>query len=303
MVEKMNMEIKKEYVKKSILPNFLVCGAMRSGTTSLYYYLKQHPDIFMSPLKEIHFFTNDLNYHKGLNWYKQFFIDYNGEKMIGEITPNYMIIPEAPKRIFSFSKNIRLIFILRNPTLRAYSHYWHSVRRGEEKFSFEKALELEEERLKENTLRALTLYSYKNRGIYVKHIENYLNYFPKSQMLFLLMEELRSDPEYVLNKLFSFLDVDPSFKPLPIEKENYGGAPKLPFVYSFFEKLYSSIRKKHYPITNIVRKNVLFFKRLSLNAVPQINPKTKNQLDNFFNPYNESLSKLLDMDLTIWTKK
>lgn len=106
-----------------MLPNFLIVGAARAGTTSLYYYLKQHPDVFMSPKKEIDFFDVDKNFEKGLDWYERYFEGYTGQKAIGEASPLYMYLEKVPKRIAKVIPDVKLIFILRNPVDRAYSHY------------------------------------------------------------------------------------------------------------------------------------------------------------------------------------
>lgn len=173
-----------------VLPNFIIPGAQKSGTTALRIYLAQHPEIFMAN-KEIHFFDNDENYKKGIEGYEKFFDGWKGEKAIGEKTPNYLYYEKAPERIYKLLPDVKLIFVLRNPVDRAYSHYRHNVRIGQETLSFEKAIEKEEERIKNPRLKKI--YSYKDRGKYIIQIKRYAEYFPKSQMLFLLAEDLKDD--------------------------------------------------------------------------------------------------------------
>ena len=139
-----------------VLPDFLIIGAARSGTTSLYQYLTEHPSIIPGVGKEIYFF--DKKFKKGINWYKSFFptkfsmaIIKNKQKtkcITGEATPRYLHYPHAPKRIFEFLPKIKLIVLLRNPIDRAYSHYQMEVSSGNEELSFEESIEKEEERTK-----------------------------------------------------------------------------------------------------------------------------------------------------------
>jgi len=113
------------------LPNFLVIGVEKGGTTWLHAQLKKHPEIFLPQSKEIHFFNkynSNLIKHDyfqlGINWYADFFKQYKGQKVIGEVTPMYICDPEAPLRIQQTLPNVKLIAILRDPVRRAYSHYW-----------------------------------------------------------------------------------------------------------------------------------------------------------------------------------
>ena len=119
-------------------PNFLIIGAQRCGTTSLYNYLIQHPQIVPSSKKEVHFF--DLNFHLGQSWYEKHFPEVSDNILTGEASPYYIFHPLCPKRIFDYDPSVKLIVILRNPIDRAYSHYRHIVRLGHEPLKFEDAL-------------------------------------------------------------------------------------------------------------------------------------------------------------------
>jgi len=126
-----------------MLPNLICPGAAKSGTTTLYDLLRQHPDVLMSSKKEANFFVQ--NYQKGKEWYeKLYFSGWKDEKIIGDITPSYMSFKYVAKRIHDMLGNgIKFIFLLRNPVTRAYSHYWMTRRNGLENKSFEEALSLE----------------------------------------------------------------------------------------------------------------------------------------------------------------
>ena len=117
------------------LPDFIIIGCQRGGTTSLYNYITSHPDVEPASQKELHFF--DYNFDKGLDWYKDQFPD---NKITGETSPYYIIHPHAPRRIAQAKPDVKILILLRNPGDRAYSHYNLEVKIGHEKLSFEDAI-------------------------------------------------------------------------------------------------------------------------------------------------------------------
>lgn len=161
-----------------MLPDFIIVGTMKAGTTSLAHYLKQHPQIFM-PNREVHFFNNEDNYKKGVKWYKKQFKKASNDSVIGEKTPTYSYLKKVPKRIHDILPEVKLIWIFRNPVDRTYSNYWHAYKKGMERLSFEKAIKNEKQGIKENIF-----YGYKKRSIYVEQVKRYLKFFPKNKMFF-----------------------------------------------------------------------------------------------------------------------
>jgi hypothetical protein len=173
--------------------------------------------------KEVHFF--DRNYEKGLDWYRANFPMYGykclvekllgATAMTGEATHLYMFHPLAPKRLAEHVPNAKLIALLRNPVDRAYSHFQHEVRLGHETLGFEQALDVEEERLRDERSHILedqgypgcnyTHYSYATRGIYIDQLLDWLRYFPREQLLVIKSEDLYSKPEHVLPEVQRFL--------------------------------------------------------------------------------------------------
>lgn len=207
-----------------LLPDFIIIGAQRSGTTSLYRYLCTHPAIGRAAKKEVHFF--DFSFKKGINWYRRHFPIWlykyyrqqirQQELLTGEASPYYIFYPLAPHRISQLLPRVKLIVLLRNPVDRAYSHYWHEVRRGNETLSFEEAIEREPERLWGERERLIfhdgayysaahQQFSYLARGIYVDQLTVWLRLFPKEQFLILRSEEFYADPATTLNRIFAFL--------------------------------------------------------------------------------------------------
>jgi hypothetical protein len=204
------------------LPDFIVIGGQRCGTSSLYYYLVQHPSIAPAQTKEIHFF--DHNFDRSLFWYRAHFATVGSRWLAqlrgrpfatGEATAYYLFHPHAPKRVFQTIRAVKLIALLRNPVDRAYSHYQRAVRRGREHLSFEEAIQKESERLKEETLKMLSderyrsivhrQYSYVSRGIYVDQLKAWLTLFPRQQALVLKSEDFFADVDGTLERVFSFL--------------------------------------------------------------------------------------------------
>ncbi len=194
-------------------PTFLIVGAQKCGTTSLYHYLAQHPAIFMARAYEesgeIHYFSGDT--YPNDDWYRSLFrVPAEQARQIratGESTPNYCYFPEAIERIHAFDKRIKLIMMLRNPIDRALSHYWMMRNKGQEDLSFDAALEQERERIQTSTL-ALNRFSYLTRGHYVEQLDRMCRYFPPNQILIRRTEDLAQQPQKILNDIADFIGVD-----------------------------------------------------------------------------------------------
>jgi len=206
-----------------LLPDYLIIGTQRGGTTSLYKYLAEHPALGRALTKEIRFF--DLNYEKGVAWYRSRFPSYRYKNLVkerdgldlvvGEASPDYMFHPRVPERVARLIPSVRLIVLLRNPADRAYSHYWHQRKRGHEELSFEEAVESEPERLRgelEKMRASDSYYSYERhhhsylaRGIYVDQLRAWMEVFPREQFLIERSEDFFTDPAAVFDRVLRFL--------------------------------------------------------------------------------------------------
>jgi len=220
------------------LPNFLCVGAQKAGTTTLHDILMRHPEIYLPNIKETKFFQDNSKYEKGIKYYeKEFFGRWKGEKAIGEIDPEYMYFEYVPERIYNhLGKDIKIIFMLRNPVDRAYSHYWMSYRRGYETETFEKAIELEAERIKIDESYK-NHFSYIDRGFYAKQIKRYLKFFLRGNMFFIIFEEdFLNNRENTICSLLSFLNVDINFKLHLNIKSNPCSLPRLKVLRDFIYK-------------------------------------------------------------------
>ncbi len=221
-----------------LLPDFLIIGAQRAGTTSLYKYLAQHPAVGPVVLtKGAHYF--DTNYQEGLDWYRAFFptrwraarIERRlGTRMItGEGSPYYVFHPLVPRRVAETLPDVKLLLMLRDPVERAYSHYQHELARGFETLPFEEAIDREPERLAGERDRMIAdptynsfeyqHHSYLARGRYIEQILAWRELFPPEQLLILKMEEFFSQPDAGLARVLAFLGL-PSWRPPAFERYN-----------------------------------------------------------------------------------
>jgi len=249
------------------LPDFIIIGGMKCGTTSLYDFITRHPGILPAKKKEIHFF--DEHYLWGKSWYASNFpllldkknleIELQHRVLTGEATPNYMIFPFVPKRIKNLIPTVKLIAILRNPVDRTYSHYQHAIKKNHENLSLEDSIKIEEKRLDSEKEKIFDqkykpyhyrYHTYLHKGHYEELLKNWYNEFPKDQILIVDSDKLKKNPKIVLNDIFTFLNL-PSFIQI-----NYNN--------------------------------------LLVGKYPEMNPSTRNWLIEYFKPHNQKLYKLLD---------
>jgi cytochrome P450 len=199
---------------RGALPNAIIIGAMKSGTTSLFDYLTQHPDVCGSRTKELHFFDNQ--FAKGTRWYRANFAP-RGEQVVLESSPYYFFHPLAAARAAALVPQAKLILLLRNPVDRAYSHFNQNKEEGLEPLSFEEALEAEAGRLagaeealvsgRAATSHAHQTFSYAAKGVYAPQLCRWLGHFPREQMLILKAEDLFRNPQDTVDRVTDFLGI------------------------------------------------------------------------------------------------
>lgn len=236
------------------LPNFLIIGAPRCGTTTLYEELKRHPQIFMSPIKEPLFFAveeekepfhgpNDNQGIRSLEDYSTLFSGARNEKAVGEASPLYLYSPKAPYRIERHVSDVKLIAILRNPVDRAYSHFLHDKLLGDENMNdFTEAIEMEEKR---EQMGWSPFWQYRKVGLYGEQLARYLSIFHREQIKIFLFEDLLLNPQRMFKDLFQFLGVDENFTVKAPSTRNVSGNPKNEKLHSFLTQpnLVSTILK------------------------------------------------------------
>jgi hypothetical protein len=250
------------------LPNFIIIGAQKSGTSSLYHYLSQHPQLIPSIRKEVHYFDGGVdrtvdNYEKGESWYRAHFPcqpRIHASLKTFEASPLYMFHPLAPERISALMPQVKSIALLRNPTERAVSHYFHVKRQGNEALPIREAIENEETRLapvlarqdyKDDRFRH---FSYKARGLYRAQLKRFLKFFPREQLLVISSETFFREPRFVLERIFEFVGVGTDFR-----------------------------------LSDLRAKNVA-------SSKSDVDPEVYEQLNEFFRPHNQALYDLLGED-------
>ena len=257
-----------------LLPNFIIIGAGRAGTTSLYRYITQHPNVLPSTTKDsnnefadLHFFEYKIS--NSVNWYKSHFplkflhqssVSKNKQNFItGEFTATYMYHPLVPKRIFNLLPKTKLILVLRNPVDKAFSTYNQQKNYKQTNLKFQEIIQSEIERIKFLEVNSqkfhiqspddLIIPNILRHGIYAKYIENWLKSFPLKQIFIINSDDLENSTQKVLDELFTFLEL-PSYKIPDISKVNTGNYHPMPkttreFLLNFYEpynkKLYELI--------------------------------------------------------------
>ena len=211
------------------LPRFAVIGVPKAGTSSLYYYLREHPSLYL-PQKELHFFSSTHLEEKVSGpgdrnaigdvctdsyKYQEFYSGMRDNQLGGDISPTYFYFPDSlPKLKTVLGPETRIILMLRNPLRRAFSNYLHLVREGREKLSFYEALQVEEDRKAKNWG---DFWYYKDHSLYADKLDFLYSLFPKEQIKIILYEELAADTLKVISEVFQFLNVASSFVPSNID--------------------------------------------------------------------------------------
>ena len=277
------------------LPTFLICGAPKAGTTALYEYVRQHPDVFMSIPKETGFFHK--NYHKGEDWFRSHFSDWEGEEAMGEASVMTMSTPGAEERVAELIPDARLIFLLRDPVDRAYSDYLFNLQQGwiPPGVSFHDLIRGNVD-VKDYSGDAVI-----ERGLYLKHLRRFREHFDRSQMQVLLSEELKNDANRALRSVFSFIDVDEAYSPGATEKRNITRCMAHSRVYQLLRAAWQPFKEYLEDVETIkgVRSQVrsFFFRR---EDKPSMRPEDRAYLHDVYRQPNQQLAEWLGRDLSHW---
>lgn len=293
------------------LPNFIVIGAAKAGTTSLYQYLNQHPQIYMSPVKEPRYFAPEYytTYFKrsyrnegrrpamSLQEYKSLFQDVVEETAIGEASTEYLTIPESAKRIKQLIPNAKIIAVLRNPAERAFSAYCYHVRDGRETLSFEEALKQEWRRKEEGWQIG---WLYREGGFYYRGLREYYRCFNRDRIKVLLWEDLKFDTEATCQNVFNFLGIEH----LPIHnlcEFNKSSVPRSRAINRFILKnqrlhrvVNCYVHKSAYESFSSLLKQIFYFEKQEMSRA------VKKKLSRSYYQDISNLEKLLDKDLSMW---
>ncbi len=305
--------------------NFFLVGAAKAGTTSLHNYLKAHPNLFFSPVKEPNYFSTDIqpenfsaNYRKNtfLNTekyfnnkplkklqltfvrkkehYQQLFENANGYKAIGESSTSYLYSETAAQNIKKYNPQAKIIIIIRNPLERAFSHYLMALKFGFTSKSFQAAIKADIERKKKGWgISELFI----ELGLYYKQIKRYLDHFPARQVKIFLFDDFEKNPEKVIGECFEFLEL----KPLPLDSfpvYNKASAPRFKHLNRIMTK--TGIKDIAGKIAPPKAKKALKSIAFSNNKQQEIDLQTANLLKKYFNDDIQLTAKLINKDLNHW---
>ena len=284
------------------LPNFMMIGVAKAGTTSFFRYLDQHPQIYMTPIKA----TNFFGYEDARDWrwaeegdppmlqnfpvktfeaYEASFAGATNELAIGEVSPQYFRCPTAAQRIHECIPHAKLVLSLRNPAERAFSGFMMRTRRGEMVKGFYEELTLQSSHVKES--------------FYYRRLKRYLDLFPKAQVKVYIFEEFKKDPAKTIVDLYDFLGVDTSFVPDTSVRHNPGAIPKVRLLNRlFFSPTLIGMAKSMVPEGLHVKLKQI--QQMNLRTTPKLPADLRSKLLNFYREDIFKLEGLLNRNLSIW---
>ncbi len=286
-------------------PNFIILGAPKGGTTSLYGYLSQHPDVCLAEPKETYFFLSE-EYEKGLEFYwDKYFKGWTGQKAIGEATPSYLGVPIAAPRIKECLPEARLIATLRNPVDRVYSAWWMHYCMGNETRSFEEVIQLNFERIKAGIMFSQPV-SPVEFGYYAQQINRYLDLFPRSQFKIVFFEDLLKDPHSVVQGVCTFIGVEPISLDTDATAWNVGmdTSENAAKIFGWFSYLARGLGIRS--VTSQEMRENLKRKIASFLSVfgrkPRLSKEMRKVLIEHYYSHNRELEKLTGRDLSHWDR-
>lgn len=291
------------------LPNFVVVGAAKSGTTSVYHYLRQHPQVYLPERKELHYFTYDcMRKNSGgpgdadvLRHFCPTRAEYEAHyaeadaPAIGDVSPSYFYYDEvACRRIRDELGNVRIIILLRDPVGKAFSQYMHLVRDNRETLEFDAALEAEPERARRGYA---ALWRYAESSLYADRLERFLEAFGPERVRVELFQDFTTSPEGTMRRLFEFLEIDTDFRPQVTRVYNRSGRPRSKRLATFIARPnpVATLARKALPkpVTESVRT---FLLRANTGVKGEISEASRSRLRNATRADVERVKGILGRD-------
>ena len=285
--------------RDSRLPTFVLAGAPRCGTTSVYHMLNSNPEVFLPEKKELWFFYTESEWLRGVDWYADCFSGHGGAKAVGEATPLYFCDPKAVRRMAKLIPDLKILLVLRNPIERLSSHYWFNVRKSKEPLEMEEAVEAELSDKRPWKLDKGAL-NYVGIGLYDTHIRRLWKAFSPAQVHVIIIEEIVADPNRVFEGLWGFLGVAPMGLPTA-PKKNEGQWLSKEAADSLYrdagvKRALSAIlpESAKAPLRRVRDKLVL------RGSSPDMPDSLRERLEAVYAPSIAALEKLLGRDLSVW---
>ena len=292
------------------MPNLFIIGAAKAGTTALYNYLEQHPQIFLSWVKEPMFFSREERYVRGLNWYeKQYFQGAEGYPVRAEATPHYLYWSEkvAPRIKEVYGDNpVKFIVSFRDPVSRAYSWYWNMVREGREGLDFDEALRVEECRLRQKhyelNQRGSMAYGYSAGSRYASLLQPYLELFSLEDFFFVFQDDLKSHVNETCEEIFEFLEIESSIQINP-SNSNPASMPRSRLLHRTLKhrSLFKDFIKPFMPArTRRTLKSKVMRANLKESPYVTLDRQLAHELRLSYRTEIEQLEKITGRDLSSW---
>lgn len=294
------------------LPNFFIIGAAKAGTTSICHYLSQHPQIYISPVKEPRFFTPEFYERdtggpirsrakmKALTQdeYANLFREVTNELAIGEASTEYMYYEHAPARIKEYAPDAKIIAILRDPVDRAFSAYCYQLRDGYEDFSFEEAIDQDQKRLEDNWKPG---WLYVRGGFYGEQLNRYFKAFPKENIRIYRYENLKQSPQEFCESIFQFLGVDDNFQLNDLGRKNVSMVPKSRRLNQLIRNARMLRLWIHAILPNRLSYGLSdFLKSKLFEKKPELAAETRSSLASIYEKDLNLLEHLLRQDFNDW---
>ncbi|MCK5096122.1 MAG: sulfotransferase domain-containing protein [Candidatus Pacebacteria bacterium] len=266
--------------------DFIVVGAQKAGTSWMYACLYEHPQI-CAPTKEIHYFSRQRNFKKGLEWYENIFARCEEGKLKGEFSTTYLYDEKTPQRIKDISLDTKIIMSLRNPVTRAFSQYRNLIKGGD----VDKAASFDEVSEKDASVLG--------QGMYFEQAKRYIDTFGKENVLVLVYEDSKKDPAGFIRQIFEFLEVDPDFKPTMLHRKvNTARTPKTIWIEKVMMHVAEILRRCGLgKIFWLIKKSSLPDKVRSMNTEQRdivLDKETEIKLKQYFKEDVQKLATLTD---------
>jgi hypothetical protein len=292
------------------MPNLFIIGAAKAGTTALYEYLTQHPQVFLSRVKEPMFFSREENYARGLDWYEEVYFEGAGDYPVrGEATPHYLYWSEkvAPRIKKAYGERpVKFIVSFREPVSRAYSWYWNMVREGREDLHLEEALRVEESRLEQNRHELYQLgsmvYGYSAGSRYASLLQPYLELFSPEDFFFVFQDDLKFSADETCEEIFEFLGIESSIQ-INTSKSNPAAMPRSRLLHKTLRQrsLFKEFIKPLIP-SRVRRplKSKLLDANLKETPYAPLDPQLAHELRLSYKAEIEKLEKITGRELSSW---
>lgn len=279
------------------LPNFLIVGAMKSGTTSLANWLGAHPDAYMAPGKEVHFFDVDQNWALGIDWYREIFAGASGQTAVGEGTPRYMFLERAVDRMAQTLPEAKLIVCLRDPIGRAYSHWLHAYHRNaRDRRSFEQAMR--DEMAGPEVFECESIDGgYLTRGQYARQLERLERHYPRDRIQVVFFEDLLRDPAASFDDVCRYLDIATGVRPDNLGSKDNPAATYRPLWLWRQIRAYRRFERMPRRIAGRLERAM----KRPLTKTP-IDPAVQQMLAEYFEPHTAALERWLGHEVSGWTR-